>query len=110
GQKQVVWNYIGRPAGDSGKISMALIEMAWSSPATLAIAPLQDVLNLGAEARMNVPGRTEGNWGWRVTEDMLAPSRFDRLRDITQVSGRNASNSTDSRNATHSEQILSTVS
>ena len=38
------------------------MELAWSSVATLALAPFQDVLNLGAEARMNVPGSPDGNW------------------------------------------------
>ena len=40
------------------------------------MAPLQDLLNLGAEARMNVPGRADGNWRWRCTEDMLDSRRL----------------------------------
>jgi hypothetical protein len=55
------------------------MRMAWSSPAALAIAPLQDLLNLGSEARMNVPGRADGNWRWRVREDMLSLKRFNGL-------------------------------
>jgi 4-alpha-glucanotransferase len=58
--------------------------------AALAIAPLQDVLNLGKDARMNQPGRPEGNWRWRCTEDMLSPSAFQSLRDLTHASGRSA--------------------
>jgi 4-alpha-glucanotransferase len=54
-----------------------LIGLAWSSPAALAIAPLQDLLNLGNEARMNWPGRAEGNRRWRRTQDMPAPEAFD---------------------------------
>jgi 4-alpha-glucanotransferase len=54
----------------------------------LAIAPLQDVLNLGNEARMNVPGRAEGNWRWRCTERMLSTPAFEWLRDLTDRSGR----------------------
>ena len=61
-----------RPAGASDEAAWELIRLAWSSVAALAIAPLQDVLNLGAEARMNVPGRAEGNWRWRCTADMLS--------------------------------------
>ena len=64
------------------------MQLAWSSRAALAIAPLQDVLNLGTEARMNVPGRAEGNWRWRCTEEMLTPSAFDSLRDLTAATGR----------------------
>ena len=64
------------------------MQLAWSSSAALAMAPLQDVLNLGAEARMNVPARTEGNWLWRCTEAMLSASAFEWLRDLTSVSNR----------------------
>jgi 4-alpha-glucanotransferase len=58
--------------------------VAWSSTAALAIAPLQDVLNLGNEARMNVPGRSEGNWSWRCTEEMLNSHAFEWLRTLTR--------------------------
>jgi 4-alpha-glucanotransferase len=64
------------------------MRLAWSSPAALAIAPLQDLLNLGAEARMNVPGRPEGNWSWRYTEELLAAADFHSLRDLTTSSNR----------------------
>jgi 4-alpha-glucanotransferase len=65
-----------------------LIELAWSSRAALAIVPLQDVLNLGAEARMNTPGRAEGNWCWRCTEDMLSAPEVEWLRQLTKASNR----------------------
>jgi len=64
------------------------LELAWSSVAALAIAPLQDVLNLGKEARMNQPGSAGGNWRWRVTEDQLAGSTLESLGDLTRASGR----------------------
>jgi 4-alpha-glucanotransferase len=64
------------------------MRLAWSSPAALAIAPLQDLLNLGAEARMNVPGRAEGNWSWRSTEELLSTADFHWLRDLTRSSNR----------------------
>lgn len=76
GQKQIVWNYLGRSWGESSTVAAALMGLAWSSHAALAIAPLQDLLNLGAQARMNVPGRTEGNWRWRFTESMLSKPAF----------------------------------
>jgi 4-alpha-glucanotransferase len=69
-------------------VSPALVRLAWESVAALAIAPLQDLLNLGNEARMNVPGRAEGNWRWRCTEDMLAGPTFDWLCDLTNTSRR----------------------
>jgi 4-alpha-glucanotransferase len=65
-----------------------LIRLAWSSVAALAIAPLQDVLNLGAEARMNVPGRAEGNWRWRCTADMLSVPAWQWLQDLTKTANR----------------------
>ena len=85
GQKQIVWNYVGR---SSGEMSAELIRRIWTSPAALAIAPLQDLLNLGAEARMNVPGSTQANWRWRWTESMLSGPAFGWLREITNVSNR----------------------
>jgi len=65
-----------------------LIDLAWSSMAAAAIAPLQDILNLGNEARMNLPGRAEGNWRWRCTEDMLTPAAFEWLHELTKTSNR----------------------
>jgi 4-alpha-glucanotransferase len=73
------------------------MRLAWSSPAALAIAPLQDLLNLGSEARMNVPGRADGNWRWRVREDMLSPQAFQRLQDLTESSNRSVSPATSVR-------------
>ena len=57
--------------------------LAWSSRAALAIAPLQDLLNLGREGRMNVPGRAGGNWRWRCTDEILKDRPFARLLDLT---------------------------
>jgi len=65
-----------------------LLHLAWSSVAGLAIAPLQDVLNLGNEARMNQPGSAEGNWRWRATDEMLSASALESLRDLTLASAR----------------------
>jgi len=62
--------------------------LAWSSVAALAIAPLQDLLNLGSEARMNTPGSAGSQWRWRFTEDMIDPSVFERLRILTAKSNR----------------------
>jgi 4-alpha-glucanotransferase len=65
-----------------------LIRMAWASVADYAVAPLQDVLNLGPEARMNTPGRLGGNWRWRFTEGQLTAQAWDRLRDLTELYNR----------------------
>ncbi|HEY8644741.1 MAG TPA: 4-alpha-glucanotransferase [Gaiellaceae bacterium] len=66
----------------------SLIEAAWSSRAALAIAPLQDVLDLGNEARMNLPGTEHGNWQWRFSPGDLTRERAERLRALTSSSRR----------------------
>jgi 4-alpha-glucanotransferase len=86
--RQRVWTYLKRSAGDSRGVVPALLELAWSSAAALAMAPLQDLLNLGSDARMNVPGRAEGNWRWRCTEALLSASAFEWLRELTKTSNR----------------------
>jgi 4-alpha-glucanotransferase len=66
-----VLRYLKRSSGETRDVAAALLELAWSSGSALAMAPFQDLLNLGKEARMNVPGQAAGNWRWRATEDML---------------------------------------
>jgi 4-alpha-glucanotransferase len=83
-----LWRYLKRASGTSVDAAPALLDLVWSSVAALAIAPLQDVLNLGKEARMNQPGSVTGNWRWRSTEEMLSASAFQSLRDLTHASGR----------------------
>jgi 4-alpha-glucanotransferase len=87
-QRQNLWSYIKRSLGESAEAPPTLMRLAWSSVAALTIAPLQDVLNLGSEARMNVPGRAGGNWSWRFSEDMLSPASFESLRELTESSRR----------------------
>jgi 4-alpha-glucanotransferase len=64
------------------------IRIAWSSVANYAVAPLQDVLNLGPDARMNTPGTPTGNWRWRVREDQLTVASLERLAELTELYGR----------------------
>lgn len=66
--------------GDAAGISWAMIRCAMASPARLAIVPMQDVLGLGSEARMNTPAEAVGNWGWRMRGDELAIARAGHLR------------------------------
>ena len=93
-QRQNFWSYLKRAPGTGADAAPELMRMAWSSPAALAIAPLQDLLNLGSEARMNVPGRADGNWRWRVREDMLSSQAFQWLQDLTASSKRSFSAAT----------------
>jgi 4-alpha-glucanotransferase len=87
-ERRHVWSYLNRAAVDSNEIAVELLRSAWSSVAALAIAPLQDLLNLGAQARMNLPGSTDAHWRWRCTEEMLHGAIFPRLRDLTATSKR----------------------
>jgi 4-alpha-glucanotransferase len=96
-QRQNFWSYLNRAPGTSADAAPELMRLAWSSPAALAIAPLQDLLNLGSEARMNVPGRADGNWRWRVREDMLSAQAFQWLQDLTESSQRSVSPATSVR-------------
>ena len=87
-QRQNLWSYLKRAPGETAEAAPALMHLAWSSMAALTMAPLQDLLNLGAETRMNVPGRAGGNWGWRCPEDMLSLPAFEWLQELTETSKR----------------------
>ena len=87
-QRQNLWRYLKSPECESGEVVWDLMRLAWSSVAALAITPLQDLLNLGAEGRMNIPGCAEGNWTWRCTERMLSAAAFHSLRTLTRSSNR----------------------
>ena len=87
-ERRNLWGYLKRATGTGEEATSALLGLAWASAAALAIAPLQDVLNLGKEARMNQPGRAEGNWRWRCTDEMLSAPAFQSLRDLTRGSSR----------------------
>jgi 4-alpha-glucanotransferase len=68
--------------------SWEVLGLACSSRARLAISPLQDVLGLGSEARMNTPGRAEGNWRWRYRREALTDELAARLQDLTATNHR----------------------
>ena len=87
-QRQNLWRYLQRAPGGNAEAAPALMQLAWSSRAALAIAPLQDVLNLGPEARMNVPGRATGNWRWRYAENTPLQPAFGWLKELTEASQR----------------------
>jgi 4-alpha-glucanotransferase len=58
------------------------------SVADTAIIPMQDLLGLGAEARMNRPATTDGNWAWRLVAEQIGPSLSAKLTAITELYGR----------------------
>ena len=69
--------------------SWALVAEAWKSCAAWAIAPLQDILGLGSEARMNTPSTLGGNWAWRLGEDEFDSKTAARLAKLSHLYGRN---------------------
>jgi len=74
--------------GTAETVSTDLIRAAFSTNARMAIAPLQDYLGLGSEARINVPGSCRGNWRWRVIDTQLSPDICDNIASMVSASGR----------------------
>jgi 4-alpha-glucanotransferase len=86
-EKERLRRYLGRdPSPES--VAMDLVRLGASSVAELAIVPMQDILGLGAEARMNRPSTASGNWEWRLLPDEAGPEAEGRLYDIARTYGR----------------------
>jgi 4-alpha-glucanotransferase len=73
---------------DGGEIQWNFIRAVWASVADTAIAPMQDLLGLGNEARMNLPASNAGNWQWRYRKDDLTDEIAARLGRLTEIYGR----------------------
>lgn len=84
-QKQYVDDYLGVPGEP---MPWPLIRAALASVAHLAMIPMQDILMLGSEARMNTPGTIEGNWHWRFSWSQVTPDISERVRHLTQLYNR----------------------
>jgi 4-alpha-glucanotransferase len=85
GTRSSVQRYLGRDGSD---IAWDFIRTALASVADQAIAPLQDVMRLDDDARMNTPGRPDGNWAWRYAPHQLHEGLADGLRELTETYGR----------------------
>lgn len=89
-------NFCLRYLNTTGKeIHWDFIRGVLASVANTAVVPLQDLLGLGTEARMNLPNSTEGNWSWRFKKGALTPDLAAPLKELTELYGR-ATESTDS--------------
>ncbi len=75
---------------DGREIHWDFIRAVLASVSDIAIVPLQDVLGLGGDARMNLPASTNGNWNWRYREEDLKDEHAKRLRELVEVYGRNS--------------------
>ncbi len=85
-ERQAALQYLG--AESSNEINWRMIRAAMSSIANLAIFPVQDVLGLGSETRMNRPGEGTGNWSWRLQPNQLAHDHEARLASLASTYGR----------------------
>ena len=88
-QERVV-DYLGcvTPEG----IHWSLIRLALGSVANWAVFPLQDILGLGSDTKMNMPSTIEGNWQWRYLPEALTPQLGDHLKHLTHLYGRAPNN------------------
>ena len=85
-ERKFARQYLGT---DGREIHWDLIRLALGSVARMSLFPLQDVLGLGSEARMNLPGTASGNWEWRFTADRLTHPVRKKLRELTKTYERN---------------------
>ncbi|MCX5907413.1 MAG: 4-alpha-glucanotransferase, partial [Deltaproteobacteria bacterium] len=86
-EKDRLFRYLGREI-PVAELSQEMIRLLMMSAANVVIFPMQDILNLGAEARMNCPSTREGNWEYRLMPDGLSPTVAARLREMTEIYGR----------------------
>jgi 4-alpha-glucanotransferase len=79
-------DFARRYLGTNGdNVAWDLIRSVWCSVAVYAVAPMQDLLALGGEARMNFPSKLGGNWEWRMSESDMSETLANRLREINQL-------------------------
>jgi 4-alpha-glucanotransferase len=84
-EKGYARRYLGT---DGTEIHWTLMRSALASVADTVLIPMQDILGLGSQARMNLPGRQAGNWQFRFTWDQLTPDITARLRDMMSLYDR----------------------
>ena len=86
-EQEYCLKYLGRsrPRLD---IAWELMRLGSASVAKMCIFPLQDMLSLDSRARMNVPGKASGNWGWRVSREQIAAADVKKLAEMTEMYGR----------------------
>jgi 4-alpha-glucanotransferase len=80
--------YLNFKSNDDSEINWVMIRAVMASVADVAIIPLQDVLGLGSEARMNLPGKVSGNWKWRYRPGALGAELSARLRNLVALYDR----------------------
>jgi 4-alpha-glucanotransferase len=86
-EKRNLSQYVGRTVEEES-VTWEMIRLALMSVANLAVIPVQDILGLGEEARMNTPSITYGNWEWRLKEGALSSAVAARLLDLSRIFNR----------------------
>jgi len=86
-QRDLLFRYIGGSFG-AEHVHRILIRLAMLSPAETVIVPMQDILGLGEEARMNRPGTAEGNWEWRLRREQMREQAMQEFSEVTGLYGR----------------------
>ncbi len=84
--REFLFSYVGKCTEED--VVERLIRLAMMSVADISIIPMQDILNLGAEARMNHPSIALGNWKWRMKEEQFSKQHIDWLKKLTETYGR----------------------
>jgi 4-alpha-glucanotransferase len=90
-EREATLRYLGKANDTGSEIHWDMIRLAFASVADVAMVPVQDILGLGTEARMNRPGSGSGNWQWRFAAGALRPEHAERLGAMTRTYGRNSS-------------------
>ncbi len=91
--RRAFWQYVQsksyavKPDQES-EVAWLMIQLAWETKAAVTIAPMQDLINLGGDARMNMPGVADGNWAWRCTSQELVSAPWEPLRELTAKTRR----------------------
>jgi 4-alpha-glucanotransferase len=85
-ERERATTYLGCTGPDG--IPWGLIRAAYTSVAETAIVPVQDILGLGSEARMNTPGKEVDNWSWRLHPAALTREHSEKLRQLGVITGR----------------------
>ncbi len=87
-ERENAMRYIGFQGRETKEIHWEFIRLLMMSVANLVVFPMQDILGLGKEGRMNFPGTTHGNWEWRFRSGQLEGAEGKRLTEMTQLYGR----------------------
>lgn len=85
--RERLFKYVGREVSEED-VNWEMIRLAMGSVANTVILPMQDILGLGEESKMNLPATADGNWQWRLDPKLITPLVSEKLRGVTEAYGR----------------------